>query len=219
MTPLLRKHSPSQYSSFIGLVIAMLLTISTHAQTTLLSNLPETSLAYNWVSVGNGRWYAVGFTMPNNSYTFDSATLFMNLNGNTAPRIQVWSNNASNYPGSLLLTLLNPSYNQNDTRALEYTFTAPSSLVLQSNSTYWLVADTVNNNSVIWEGDSGNGTAPSGVATFVGATWASGSRTPFAPSFSISGTQSVPEPKVSGLLLIAFSIACMKRMRRHLKPI
>jgi hypothetical protein len=208
----LKRRTPLLISGFMFLAA-----IPSAFATTLISNLPgQDNPDYN-LSVGNGITYGEGFTMPDVAFILNSVTLDMNLNGNTSPVIQLWSDNSSNLPGSVLLTFTNPSYNPNSTQILPYNFTAPTTFTLQANTIYWLVAGTDNNNSVFWNSDPGNGTTPTGAATYFGNENGLGSSTSQIASYSVDGTAVVPEPSGFFFWSIALFFTCAS-VGRRLRP-
>ena len=176
-------------------------------------------------SFTNGRNKGMGFTMPGaTTYQLDNVTLRLNVPSGAAsfihPIVQIWSNTASNFPGSSLVTLIDPSF-ASSFGVANCPFTPPTAFALLPATTYWLVVSDSNTNDFgfDWEASS-PAVTPTGLATHFGqffdqdGTPPTGSST-ILNSYALNATL-VPEP-ASGFLAI-LGLTSILAMRRACRP-
>lgn len=160
---------------------------------TLLSNLPGNDGAGRGFGVTQAM--AVGFT-PNASSQLTVAHLRLSVfNVNETIVVSIFNNNAGK-PGSLLQTLINPTFTAS--QRMSYAFMPSAPLSLTSGTTYWLVLQyTAGGQALTWI-ESNPQSSPSGAgATSAGTQFAN----PFpnwtndpaeCPSFDIQGSLGSP---------------------------
>lgn len=175
-------------------------------------------------SFTSGRNKGMGFTMPGaTTYQLDNVTLRLNVPSGAAsfihPIVQIWSNTASNFPGSSLVTLIDPSFTSSFGVA-NYPFTPPSAFALLPATTYWVVVSDSNTNDFgfDWEASS-PAVTPTGLATHFGQFFDQDGTPPTGPSttlnsYSLSATL-LPEPASGVLVLFGLtSLLARRRARR-----
>jgi hypothetical protein len=141
---------------FSPVLIASALALSGHlsAGVILSNNLTETTLSAD--TIGTSHFEAISFATDNNTYSFNSAILLVApgvvstsaLNLATAaaadiPEVDLYADDGSPGPGTLIQTLTNPgSFGVGLAQA---TFTG-SGIILSPNTTYWVVLKTISGN-------------------------------------------------------------------------
>jgi len=136
--------------------------------TTLISNLTGAENAA--VSLDSGRVAAVGFTMPDSSYTLTAARLKLEVGAGESDSIVVrlFRNSGGNPSGPAIFTFLRPVFIPENNQPTVSTFFPPTAYTLQADSTYWIVVYNQGSGSVGWTTGSPSLT-PTGIATFAGA--------------------------------------------------
>jgi len=103
---------------------------------------------------------ALAFTMPSGgaTYVLDDITLRLYIPGDvslTDISLSLWSNGASNSPGTELLTFTNPTFTSGATAS--FTFTPDSTFYLEPSTSYWVAVQNVTSADVYWRASaSGN---------------------------------------------------------------
>lgn len=135
--------------------------------TTLISNLSGAENAE--ISLDSGRVAAVGFTMPDTSYTLTASRLKLRVGVGESDSVVVrLFRNSGGNPGAPILTFNRPLlFPENNTPTVS-TFTPQTLYTLQADSTYWIVVYNAGSGSVGWTTGSPSLT-PTGLATFAGA--------------------------------------------------
>lgn len=132
--------------------------------TTLISNLSSTESTA--ISVDSGRVAAVGFRMPDSSYSLTSARLKLQVGSNASDSIVVrlFRDSLGN-PGTPIFTFLRPVFIPENNQPATSTFFPPTLYTLRADSTYWIVVYNRGGGFVGWTTDG----TPTGIATFVGS--------------------------------------------------
>ena len=128
---------------------------------------------------------AFGFTMGSADYELDSVELSMNFGGLGTPRVTIWTGAAA--PTTEVFVLDNPPVLTGQT---DFTFTAPSSFLLQAGETYWVhvVAVPVSGGpSFLWDGTTPS-TVPSGLGAIPVGYIFNGASSTFRNRLQVNGT-------------------------------
>ena len=195
-------------------------------QETFLSNLGQEQANVNNTDNDPVEGDAVSFTTGNVEVSLDSVTLpLLNNNSNgTNLSVFIYSNSGS-IPGSVVAQLTGPAGGIGSTA--NYVFTAPENIILQANTTYWIVtADAVGDNGgYLW-----TDTFSHNVDAGSDPTWQLGKDLEYYPTlfpenpwfdpgneyvqqFSIQGTVMVPEPTMP-LALVGLTLGGLALLRR-----
>jgi hypothetical protein len=183
----------------------------------LISNFPSTDGTSTFMNAPSGGSNgggvhdskAAGFTIPaGTDYNLTSIDLRLNFfTLDSVPVVAIYDNNASNNPGTMLTTLVNPTF---AVGFGTYTFTPSSAFTLSNNTTYWMVLHNAAAvaNSFQWMASLPSVT-PTGIATTAGYRFSNGPPPPTGNSttfntYSVSGTV-VPEP--TSLVLVGIGAA------------
>jgi hypothetical protein len=165
---------------------------------------------------------AAGFTIPAGpDYFLTSIDLRLDFfDTASVPVVAIYDNNASNNPGTLLTTLVNPTFS---TGIGNYSFTPSSAFTLVNGTTYWMVLHNAAPiaNSFRWMASTPSVT-PTGIATTAGYRFSNGPPPPTGNSttfntYSVTGSV-VPEP--TSLVLVGIGAAGLiarVRGRRELR--
>ncbi|GCA81393.1 choice-of-anchor R domain-containing protein [Microcystis aeruginosa] len=220
--------------------LALLLSLSLGQQasaTTLVSNLPPTTIANTGYFVRNDYWLSSSFKTGSVSYgyTLNSVTLRLALESLTTVDpgsllLKLYSN-AGGDPGAEILSFNVPTINAGPTAL--YTFTLANPQLLSANATYWLVAQSsVNTNTYLWANTTDAtetglaGWSISDTSVFSvdqGVSWSSSWINPTGPfQFSVNGTDNtpptpptnIPEPGSAVALLGLGGLGLASRMKK-----
>lgn len=193
-------------------VIGLLCASQVSAQTVIVDNTAEPVHVTSPVAVNFSSWEANKFTTDANTYSLQSITLNLDdaLDTSGAFVVELHSDN-SGTPGSFIAAL---SGSVNPATAGLYTYTPSSTVTLNPNTPYWVVAMVSSGNGDYgWHFTSSTSQAPGAVGTVggfsesldQGASW-SAEDTSFPSEFKVVGV--VPEPStyaaVFGLVALGF---------------
>jgi hypothetical protein len=139
----------------------------------LISNLNGNDYADVSFYYDQGRSIAVGFKMPDRASALASISLRLRTGEAPVPDalvVRLYNNDSNGNPGQVLLTFQTPSIPANLNPPQPIAFLPESPYTLEPNTTYWIVAYYTGPDLPGWT--CGNpSTAPTGVATHVGAKW------------------------------------------------
>ena len=196
----------------------MLLSIASTRGDVLIDNLnPNTGNGYTF---GSTNEFSSGFTLSPSAtnYTFDDVVFSLTAGSDAQFVVYLQANSGGN-PGTLLATLTH--HPQSGTG--NYIFRPDAPFTLLAGTTYWLTVDSLASGAGAVRkppGDNPPMTLAPGVtyeglntSTNEGGTW-SGASVNDALSFQLNAAP-VPEPAVTGLILLGISLLGYRKLRRR----
>lgn len=156
---------------------ALFLTSAGVSQNTAIISNFATADNLTGTNVSSTGWKAMGFTMGALPYDLTEVLLpveFIDPNPHTIMEVALYSNNASDNPGTKLIEfdtrIVTTGTNEERVMRLQPSNLPFRTFRLQPNTTYWLTFRSLGPNGVDWKASS-IPVVPSGVATHFGARW------------------------------------------------
>ena len=221
---------------YVGLLIVGSSTCAaapTFAQTTLISNLSQTTTDTTTFVFSNDR-YAQAFTTDGTTHTLFDAALSLKLNDTSvsttdALNLALYSDGQGivggflvndSQPTTQIASIANATVTSGTSNT--YFFAPAAQVVLSPNTTYWLVATDLNNNNIGWDLSSsasttGAGSLPTnsiGSSGDAGSTWSIAPTTAGPQKFQVRYVTAAVVPEASTLSLLLLGVFSARKRRR-----